>query len=261
MSQARQELSTEIGRFPKKTLFESGDKVKAEVSVCITLHQYENYIVDTLESVYDQDFQDLGLVIIDDCSKDQGPARAQRWLERFADRFAYAKLASHVQNQGLAASRNAAFDLSPSEFIFTLDADNQIYPRCVSRLYSSLKNSSYGFAYSIIEQFGGRIGLMGTDNWSPELLKTGNYIDAMALIRKSVWEETGGYSKMNIGGWEDYDFWCRLVEADISGVHIPETLARYRLHSQSMLRTETDKNQNDQRVKKEMKSRHPWLDL
>ena len=251
----------EIRRFTRKLLFESGNKARAEVSVCITLHQYEDYIVDTLESVYEQDFPDLGVVIVDDCSRDAGPTRAKQWLERFGDRFAYAALTSHIRNQGLAASRNAAFELSPSEFILTLDADNQIYPRCVSRLYASLKSSSYGFAYSIIEQFGGRTGLMGTDSWSPELLKTGNYIDAMALIRKSVWKKMGGYSKMNVGGWEDYDFWCRLVEAGIDGLHIPETLARYRLHSRSMLRTETDKDRNDQRVKKEMQLRHPWLDL
>lgn len=261
MDKVDRDDSLKIEKFSRKILHESGDPSQAEVSVCITLHQYEDYIVDTLESVYEQDFSDLGLVIVDDCSKDAGPKRAQQWLERFGDRFAYAALASHVQNQGLAASRNAAFELSPSEFILTLDADNQIYPRCVSRLYASLKSSPYGFAYSIIEQFGGRRGLMGSDSWSPELLKTGNYIDAMALIKKSVWEGIGGYSKMNVGGWEDYDFWCRLVEAEIDGLHIPEVLARYRLHSESMLRTETDKDRNDQRVKKEMQSRHPWLDL
>ena len=251
----------DIQLFPRDLLFELGTAAKAEVSVCITLHQYENYIVETLESVYEQDFSDLGLVVLDDCSKDAGPARAKRWLERFGDRFAFAVLASHTRNRGLAAARNAAFDLSPSPFVLTLDADNQIYPRCVSRLYSSLRDSAYGFAYSIIEQFDGRVGLMGCDSWSPELLKTGNYIDAMALIRKSVWEQTGGYSKMGIGGWEDYDFWCRLIEANVDGLHIPEVLARYRLHSESMLRTETDKNSNDQRIKKEMQLRHPWLDL
>jgi glycosyltransferase involved in cell wall biosynthesis len=246
---------------PRDVLFEAGTPAAAEVTVCITLYDYESHILDSLESVYDQTLAPLGLVVLDDCSRDAGLGRARRWAKIHAKRFASVCVARHRRNQGLAAARNAAFDLSPSEFVLTLDADNQLYPRCVERLLDSLRDSRAAFAYSIIEQFGDRQGLMGCNSWSPELLKSGNYIDAMALIRKSVWRRLNGYRRMKVGGWEDYDFWCKVVEAGFEGQFVPEILARYRMHAESMLRTETDRGGNDRRVRRDMQDRHPWLEL
>lgn len=247
--------------YPREVVFESGSPSAAEATVCITLYNYDNYIVDCLESVHDQTLDRLGLVVFDDHSSDAGLARVIRWAKMHARRFASVSVARHLRNRGLAAARNAAFDLSPSEFVMTLDADNQLFPRCVERLVDSLRDSRVAFAYPIIGQFGSRLGLMGCDSWSPELLKTGNYIDAMALIRKSVWQQVNGYSRMRVGGWEDYDFWCKIVEAGLDGVFVPEILARYRVHADSMLRTETDLGGNDRRVQRDMKIRHPWLEL
>jgi glycosyltransferase involved in cell wall biosynthesis len=246
---------------PREVLFEAGTPSTAEATVCITLYNYDDHIIDNLESVHDQTLEALGLVVLDDRSTDRGLARASRWAEVHARRFASICVARHHRNQGLAAARNAAFDLSPSEFVMTLDADNQLYPRCVERLLGSLRDSRAAFAYSIIEQFGNRQGLMGCNSWSPELLKSGNYIDAMALIRKSVWRQLNGYRRMRVGGWEDYDFWCKVVEAGFEGQFVPEILARYRMHAESMLRTETDRGGNDRRVRRDMQARHPWLEL
>jgi glycosyltransferase involved in cell wall biosynthesis len=247
--------------YPRDILFEAGTPSAAKATVCITLFNYDSHIVDCLESVYDQTLEPLSLVVLDDRSRDGGLARASRWAKIHANRFASVCVARHRRNRGLAAARNAAFDLSPSEFVMTLDADNQLYPRCVERLLGSLEESRAAFAYSIIEQFDNRRGLMGCNSWSPELLKSGNYIDAMALIRKSVWRQLNGYRRMRVGGWEDYDFWCKVVEAGFVGQFVPEILARYRMHAESMLRTETDRGGNDRRVRRDMQSRHPWLEL
>ena len=43
--------------------------------------------------------------------------------------------------------------------------------------------------------------------WQQDLFKGGNYIDAMALVRREAWEAIGGYTHIP-GGWEDFDFWC-----------------------------------------------------
>jgi hypothetical protein len=60
-------------------------------------------------------------------------------------------------------------------------------------------------------------------------------------------------------GWEDYDLWCKFVEAGIEGVFVPEILCRYRVHGSSMVRTETI-NRIDA-VRQRMAMRHPWLSL
>ena len=213
---------------PRDLVFESGSLAAADATVCVTLYNYEAHILDALESAFAQTLPALGLVVLDDASTDGGPARVERWMRASSARFAGLCLARHATNAGLARARNGAIDLARSPFVMVLDADNELHPRCVQRLHSSLAASEFGFAYSIIERFGDLQGLMGTAGWSHELLRGGNYIDAMALLRKSTWERVGGYNRMKIGGWEDYDFWCKCVEAGIDGLLVPEILCRYR---------------------------------
>jgi glycosyltransferase involved in cell wall biosynthesis len=246
---------------PREIVFESGDLGAADASVCITLHDYGAYIVGALESAYAQTLERLGLVVLDDCSSDDGPARAERWLRRFGDRFAGVCLARHPRNAGLARARNGSVDLARSAFVMILDADNELHPRCVERLVASLRDAEHGFAYPIIERFGVRRGLMGTSSWNVEMLRDENYVDAMALLRKETWRRVGGYDRMRVGGWEDFDFWCKCVEAGIHGLLVPEILARYRDHPSSMLARETNRKANARRVRSEMLERHPWLRL
>jgi hypothetical protein len=118
--------------------------------------------------------------------------------------------------------------------------------------------ADFGAAYTQIEFFGDEQKLGFADVWNAEYLKQDNYIDAMALISKQAWRQVGGYTHTE-GGWEDYDFWCKFVENDISVAFVPEILCRYRVHGSSMLRTETARQ--NQELSVIMSLRHPWLAL
>jgi glycosyltransferase involved in cell wall biosynthesis len=166
----------------------------------------------------------------------------------------------HAKNSGLATARNTAFSLSRTPYVFVLDADNEIYPRCVEECWLALRACDAAFAYPILEKFGSESGLMGTELWSMARLAEGNYIDAMVLLRKSAWEEFGGYTKMDSGsGWEDYELWCKMAERGAYGVQVPQILARYRVHRSSMLRTHTNSDSTAPLLRNEMRRRHPWV--
>lgn len=242
-------------------LFEKPGDQTAAVTVCISLYNYENYILDTLETVYKQTLAVLDLVIVDDRSGDESAVLAQRWLEQRQSRFNTVRLVRHLQNSGLAAARNTAIGLVETPFVFILDADNHLYPRCLSRCLETLETSEAAFAYPLIEQFGAMPGVMGNRVWNRERLARVNYIDAMALVRRSVLLQVGGYTRMPYPGWEDYDLWCKLAEQDHFGVLIPEFLARYRVHPTSMLRTTTNRSGKIEVVIDDMMQRHPWLKL
>jgi glycosyltransferase involved in cell wall biosynthesis len=214
-----------------------------------------------LDSVAEQTLASTALIVVDDASTDRGPDRVMAWMETHQDRLASASLVQHASNRGLAAARNTAVERSESEYVFILDADNEIRPRCLEALLTSARSSGAAFAYSIIEQFGEIEGLAGTDAWSAERLARGNYVDAMALLKRTTWKAVGGYRKMTTPGWEDFDFWCRCVEADLHGILVPEILCRYRLHSRSMLRRFIHTLSQHSRVRSEVRSAHPWVEL
>jgi hypothetical protein len=103
----------------------------------------------------------------------------------------------------------------------------------------AIEDSHSAFVFPQIETFGARRELIGCFDFDPARFIGGNYIDAMALIRKAAWAGVGGYEPIPFG-WEDYDFWCKCVEYGLWGSHVPKLLAKYRVHDQSMLAKVTD---------------------
>jgi hypothetical protein len=96
--------------------------------------------------------------------------------------------------------------------------------------------------------------------WDPERLAKGNYIDAMALIRKSAWRRVGGYSDITArGGWQDYDFWCKFVEFGLRAKYESSAIAFYRTHENSMLHKRTHQSDVFPELIARMQEKHPWL--
>jgi glycosyltransferase involved in cell wall biosynthesis len=235
---------------------------RAAVTVAISLHDYGRFIEEALDSVAAQTLRAIELVVVDDASRDDGPARAARWLGRHGRRFVTARLVQQRRNAGLAAARNLALGLAGAPRFFVLDADNALYPRCLECLGDGLRADRRSmFAYSLIETFGEARGLMGTPAWSRHRLAAGNYIDAMALLRTRALRAVGGYRRLAVPGWEDYDLWCRFAERGWSGVRVAEILARYRSHGGSMLNTVTRRRARAAVLVAEMRRRHPWLTI
>ena len=228
------------------------------VSVAVSLYNYAAFITDALDSIRAQSHAALDLVVVDDGSTDGGPEIVSGWLAAHHGRFRTARLLRHDRNRGLSAARNTAFAAARTEAVFVLDADNLLLPAAVAKLAALLDRTGAAVAYSQIAFFGRETGLGYAAEWDRELFRVGNYVDAMALVRRSAWAEAGGYAPLDLG-WEDYDLWLTFIERGLAGVFLPEILCRYRVHGQSMLRTVTDAQ--GQRVRAQLARRHPWLDL
>jgi glycosyltransferase involved in cell wall biosynthesis len=237
----------------------------AQVCVLISLYNYQNCIVEALSSVFKQTLTTIDLVIIDDLSKDDSRRVTLRWLLHHKARFNNISFCSHHRNSGLSTTRNTGFTLAQTPYVFVLDADNSIYPRCLATLLGAVTTGKAGFAYCIIERYNSGDGepnevpLMGVEPWLGKAgLTHGNYLDAMALISKAAWHQAGGYGMVKFG-WEDYDLWCTFAELGVIGAHVPEILCRYRVHKTSMLNTMS--RSNSARLINDMKAHHPWLEL
>lgn len=245
---------------PSSTIYERGDAAPA-VSVIVPLYNYAKLVGETLDSVRKQSFADLMLIVVDDASTDDSLAVVQRWMEEHSDCGLSLRLLSHQANAGLAKTRNTGIVAAQSAACFFLDADNLLYPRCIERHVAALeRHPDSAGAYALIEEFGSASGIMGSSVFSRDALKRGNYIDAMAMLRREALDALGGYRDIE-HGWEDYDLWLRLCDAGERMVHIPRILSRYRNHVSSMLRVRTNKNENMRALSRNMQALHPWLAL
>jgi glycosyltransferase involved in cell wall biosynthesis len=236
--------SAQLRLFPIRKLgavqYEKELPGEAQVTVVIPLYNYEMTIAECLESVAAQDLTQLSVTIIDDASTDDGGERAISTLRQYDGRFVNARVVRHVRNQGLSMARNSGVVWSSEPYLFMRDADNRIRPSCLSKLLDALELSGAAFAYSQLRMFG-EVDTIGiADVWDPARLREGNYIDAMALVRRDALLAAGGYATLaNDYGWEDYDLWLRFAELEFRGLFFPEILCEYRVHKSSMLRMRT----------------------
>ena len=249
-----------------ETLFahERPDADAPQITVVVPLYNYADFVIETLDSVARQTMSGLDLVVVDDRSTDDSAAVACRWMKDNQSRFRRATVLRHLANSRLAKTRNTGFSAAATNFVFPLDADNTLYPTCLEKLHRALAGSPAAFAYCMLERFLTPDGaepeqhVMNIHPWRPETLAAGNKIDAMVLLRRSVWEKVHGYTlTMPCQGWEDYDLWFKIARAGGDGVQVPQILARYRVHRNSMLHTETNAQKNVPQLLSYLRSSYP----
>ena len=239
-------------------------------AVVVSLFNYRDCITAALESVAAQSCAQLELIVVDDASSDGGADVVRVWMQNqlitAQHPFARLILLRHRCNAGLATARNTAFEAAQAPWCFVLDADNALYPEAVSACLQMTHDSSdqLGVVHSLlaVEAEEGRAddtrSLASVISWQRNHFLDGNKVDAMALVRRTAWQLTGGYTHIE-GGWEDFDFWCKLHNAGFHGLQCPRILAVYRSHVESMSHTAT--NSNWRALSRTLQDRHPWLQL
>ena len=250
--------------------FHWSDGQQPTAAVLISLFNYADRIAAALESVAAQTAERLELIVVDDSSSDDGAGVVLAWmqaqLQRPGHRFSRLLLLRHCRNAGLATARNTAFATAQAPWCFVLDADNALYPAAVEGCLQLASSGDDQLAVVhpllAVEAEPGRPddqrSLVRPQSWQRGRFRFENMVDAMALVRRSAWETAGGYTHIE-GGWEDFDFWCKLLDAGFHGVQCPRILAVYRSHDQSMSHTAT--NSNWRALSRTLQQRHPWLAL
>jgi Glycosyl transferase family 2 len=208
------------------------------ISVVIPVYNHADDLIAALDSLTRSDRTDYEVVVVDDGSTDQSAAAAVDWVGARPE--IPTRVVRHPVNRGLAHARNTGVEFAATDLLLMLDADNELRATAIRRLMDALgRDPDADFAYGILERFdtSGPIGLASQFPWEPSRLRGGNYIDALALIRRSSLSRVGGYStdaRLALG-WEDYDLWARLADLGGHAAFVPEIIARYRVSASSMV--------------------------
>lgn len=248
------------------TLFATDMLRESEATVVVPLYNYAGHVIEALDSVLNQTVRPIDLIVVDDASTDNSVEVVLEWMKANVNEFNRLVLLRNHENSGLAHTRNVGFAAADTIYVLPLDADNRLRPEALERLLYVLIPSNAAYAYPLSEEFGelvevaeGEMRLpMGSTPYDPARFRQANFIDAMALVRRSAWAAVGGYDHVRFG-WEDYDFWCKLAEQARFGEQVAETLAEYRVHKGSMLRSQTDIEENKRLLIADIERRHPWL--
>ena len=112
----------------------------SKVTICICVYNGEKYIIETLESVMMQTSKEFDLLIVNDCSTDQGIGMASKYLSENA--WFNWEIYSFDENGGLAKARYFAERYIKSKYILFLDADDLMKPQMVEKLLLKIESDS-----------------------------------------------------------------------------------------------------------------------
>jgi glycosyltransferase involved in cell wall biosynthesis len=207
-----------------------------EVSVVVSLYNYADLVTETLDSIIASSDVTFEIVIVEDHATDTSREVARTYLHNHPD--VPMILLAKDANEGLAAARNSGFARARAGKVMVIDADNLVYPTCLRKLADVLESHPDATAtYSILEDFGTQRNVRSALAWDPDRLCAANYIDAQAMFRLDHWHTLGGYraDDDHVFGWEDWDLWLRMIQADMHAILVPQILGRYRVQESSMI--------------------------
>lgn len=209
------------------------------VTVVIPVYNYGLRLEAMFQSVFNQTFKQLEIIVVDDGS---------------TDNYVRAKLSALAQagciklitqtNSGPSAARNRGIKESLGEYILPLDADDEINPDYLEKCVAALKADSRLSPVYCDTIHAGEMDLVeARPEWSEELLKSGPFIVNCSMFRREAFDKAGGYDT-ELKGWEDYDLWLRMMLNGYVGLRIPEPLFTYYHHeSDGTVSTQANENQ------------------
>jgi GT2 family glycosyltransferase len=188
----------------------------------------ESWLRAALDSVRAQAYDRWELCVADDASFRPHVAEL---LHRYEAEDARVKVAYRKENGGIAVASNAALDLANGEFIALLDHDDVLRPHALLRTTEYiLEHPDVDVVYSDEDKIlvdGSRGQPFFKPDWSPDGLLAQNYVCHLAVLRRSLVIEVGGFRR-GYDGSQDHDLLLRATEKARHIGHVPDVLYSWR---------------------------------
>ena len=214
----------------------NGDKPL--VSILTAHFNNTEYLNDFINSILAQTYQNWELLFVDDCSPNGG---AESILQEYNDnRIKFYKM---PQNSGGGAARTEAFKKSIGNFIIYFDSDDIMHPWYIQSLMAkALAPTSPDIVMFDYIGFGDSIPpYLGKSKVKTEKdLTISNWLIGQSLVKRKLWEVTGGQSlapEIRYGS-QDWEFWLHAFKkcSPLNVVHTELPLMLYRQHTASISR-------------------------
>lgn len=191
------------------------------ISVIALCYNHTQYCISALQSIYNQTYENLELILIDDSSSDNSVKLINDWIKTHPS--LRIKFIAHKENKGICKSLNEAYSYTKGKYIAFLACDDLMMSEKLSKQIKYLKDtpSNIGLVYSdaiIIDENGNQL----YDSWLSsrlvtkpyegsvfkEVLKTKFLLLQSVLVKRTVFKNIGLFDESLT--YEDYDVFLRI---------------------------------------------------
>lgn len=187
--------------------------MKALVSIIIPIYKVEDYMDACVESVVNQTYKNLEIILVDDGSPDVCPAKCDEWAEKDSRIRVI-----HQQNRGLSGARNSGLAQCRGDYVLYVDSDDVIAKDMTEVLLSLCEERDVDFAMST--------ALIGDEERDSKLRHSGKIADGKSeemfrlITRLGAWQAWGKLIKRDLAVkcpfeekliYEDFENTPRLI--------------------------------------------------
>ncbi|NHN61421.1 MULTISPECIES: glycosyltransferase family 2 protein [Halorussus] len=216
------------------------------VSVVIPTYNRAHRLADAIETVADQTYDPIELVVVDDCSEVPVADQLDDDYARHFDKF---EVLRHDENRGGAAARNTGMREATGDYIALLDDDDRWEPEKVARHVERFREDDVGLVTSgskVVDDEGNKIqqktrfDMPRKRSALTKTLLCRNVVGSCSavMVDADVVEATGGFDE-RFPSWQDLEWYVRLSRHCRFGA-VPEPLLRYTRHSGDRLTDDLD---------------------
>ncbi|MFH1905707.1 MAG: glycosyltransferase [bacterium] len=216
---------------------------KPLVSICIPAYNAEKTVVSTLQSIINQTYQNLEVIIVDNDSTDDTSAI----LQKFRD--PRIKIYKNSKNIGAEKNWSRCIELANGEYIAIFHANDLYMPDMVEKQVQAFQdNPSIGAVFTIANYINDRGEVIGEHKLPVKLkgkgvyyfseifistLRNGNFLMCpSAMVKSEIYKELAPFNDEQFGTSADLDMWLRILERHPIAI-LDERLMKYRISSSS----------------------------
>lgn len=204
------------------------------VSVIIPVFNAENYIALALESVIKQQYPNLEIIIVDDCSSDN----TSIIVNQYQQLYSYIKYYRLDRNSGVSAARNEAIKHADGRYIAFLDSDDiWLEGKLNTQIMLHEKYEGVPFTYTAIAYIDDIGNCIKGKRSVPEVLSYNKLLTNTIVATSSVIIDrkvVGNFSFPNRKSAEDYSLWLTLLKQYGNARGLNEVYTEYRKTATSL---------------------------
>lgn len=208
------------------------------VSVLLPVYNAEKFLRESIQSILDQTYINLELLIFDDGSTD----KTRQIASQFSQSDSRIRLFTEDNNQGIVSALNRGLESSKGKYIARMDADDICLPPRIEKQVEYLELNPeiglLGCRIQYIDEYG-KLTLLPDFSFhgDVEIRWNLNFLNPFyhptVMFRKSIIEKNELRYDPHAIHVEDYELWGRYLMFS-KGENLPEILLHYRIHSDSV---------------------------
>jgi len=215
------------------------------VSIIVITYNSAKYVLETLESAKAQTYQNIELIVSDDCSTDDTVEICRNWIKENEERFVRTELITVEKNTGIPANCNRGLYAAKGEWVKYIAGDDLLIEFCISKNIDYVYyNTNVKIVYSnMFSQTSNNEKIVITP---PKKIKNATYIAKYKYLLKENWIsaptvflnrktliKTNGFNE-KYSMIEDYPMWLKLFSFNTPIGYLDENTVVYRENPNSL---------------------------